>query len=38
MDCGDEVTSVWANDVKTANCFQEAGFGQFSQFDEEDGI
>ncbi|XP_053965092.1 uncharacterized protein LOC128867655 [Anastrepha ludens] len=41
MDCVDEITNAWNIDVKPetiSNCFRKAGFGQYSEWEEEDDI
>lgn len=41
MDCINHVTKAWDIDVSyqtIANCFKKAGFGQYSEWDEEDDI
>ncbi|XP_053964259.1 uncharacterized protein LOC128867189 [Anastrepha ludens] len=41
MDCADEITNAWNIDVKPetiSNCFRKAGFGQYSEWEEEDDI
>ncbi|XP_053966564.1 uncharacterized protein LOC128868448 [Anastrepha ludens] len=41
MDCVDEITNAWNIDVKPEtiyNCFRKDGFGQYSEWEEEDGI
>ncbi|XP_053947890.1 tigger transposable element-derived protein 4-like [Anastrepha ludens] len=41
MDCVDEITNAWNIDVKPetiSNCFRKAGFGQYSEWQEEDDI
>ncbi|XP_039953237.1 uncharacterized protein LOC120770122 [Bactrocera tryoni] len=40
-DCINHVTKAWDIDVKNqtiANCFKKAGFGQYSEWEEEDDI
>lgn len=41
MDCINYVSKAWDVDVKSqtiANCFKKAGFGQYSEWEEEDDI
>lgn len=41
MDCVDEITYAWNIDFKPetiSNCFKKAGFGQYSEWEEEDEI
>ncbi|XP_050339622.1 tigger transposable element-derived protein 4-like [Bactrocera neohumeralis] len=41
MDCINHVTKAWDIDVKNqtiANCFKKAGFGQYSEWEEEEDI
>ncbi|XP_053947555.1 tigger transposable element-derived protein 4-like [Anastrepha ludens] len=41
MDCVDEITNAWNIYVKPEtiyNCFRKDGFGQYSEWEEEDGI
>ncbi|XP_066260432.1 tigger transposable element-derived protein 4-like [Euwallacea similis] len=41
MDCVDEVNSAWNTDVRPetiSNCFKKAGFGQYSEWENEDEI
>ncbi|XP_030749823.1 tigger transposable element-derived protein 4-like [Sitophilus oryzae] len=41
IDCVDDVTTAWDIDVKPetiSNCFKKAGFGQYSEWEEEDEI
>ena len=40
-DCVDEISNAWNIDVKSetiSNCFKKAGFGQYSEWEEEDEI
>lgn len=41
IDCVDEITNAWNINVKSetiSNCFKKAGFGEYSEWEEEDEI